>query len=134
MSTHLEHVATRVASMHQRHTGGYCDEQCLGGFYANEHEVHVALQDLPAVRAGTMRDWMVNRHDQRLHTVQVTKADGAAWAPIDRVIDAQSRKGGVYLSESFREYAGFRVIGSREDALLVESDTSVILYVVRGAR
>lgn len=93
-----------------------------------------ALDAVPTMaKRGTMREWM-RAHDSRMvRTVQMTMrlvdcpAHDACqrgelidvWTPGERMVDATTRAGAVFLNGSARDYAGCRVIASDADVLAV---------------
>lgn len=76
--------------------------------------------------AGTMRAWFTDHEGQAVNTLQ---GGARPWAPLARTVDA-SRSTYVRLDGSSRYYAGCRVIGVTDDALLVATGGDQILYWV----
>lgn len=74
--------------------------------------------------SGTMRAWFTARDGRAVNTVQ---GGAQPWAPLARTVDA-SRAGRVRLDGSSRDYAGCRVLGVTDDALLVATGGNQILY------
>jgi len=81
---------------------------------------------------GTMRAWMEANNGRTVHTVQVPREHGRLWVPVNRPIDA-GKAGKVYLGDSARDYAGMRVIGVTDSALVVADEFHVIAYVLAGS-
>lgn len=91
-----------------------------------------ALAQAPSAPRGTMRAWMSARDGMPVDTFQWGNDGRNPWAPGPRTIDA-TRAGSVTLNGSQRDYAGMRVIGASESALLVRDDWQTVLYIVSAA-
>ena len=91
-----------------------------------------ALSEAPTAASGTMRAWMSARDGMTVDTFQWGNDGRNPWAPGPRTIDA-SRAGSVTLDGSTRYYAGMRVIGASDAALLVRDDWQSVLYIVSAA-
>ncbi len=86
-----------------------------------------ALADaLAAGPTGTMRSWMEARHGALIDTVQVSPL--GPWAPLGRQVNA-SRATYVTFAGSRRDYAGMRVLGATDQALVVTDGEDTVLYV-----
>ncbi len=73
----------------------------------------ITLLDAPGKQA--LKAWLADK--QTVETLQVTVSGGhvtRAWAPGPRTVDTQSRKGGAFFADSFREYAGVTATASTE--------------------
>lgn len=77
---------------------------------------------------GTARVWFERNAGKNVHTLQITRADGALWIPLSRLIE--TRPSGVILGGSLRDYAGLRVAGVSQNCLIVENDSTVIAYTL----
>lgn len=98
---------------------------------------YLAIRDsiedaLNAGRSGTMRAWCEKHNGQAVTTVQVDNNSGSAWCPTGRTINA-TRASSVLFNDSARYYAGMRVIGTSDRALVVEDEWHTIAYVIEGA-
>lgn len=80
------------------------------------------LADLPTVPSGTLKAWARAHHGATVHTYQWRiDTDGSPrspWCPGPRTLDSRTRASALMLDESIRDYAGCRVIGASDDAIV----------------
>lgn len=79
-----------------------------------------------------MRDWFIAHNGQDVTTIQA--GPRGTWEPGARLVDATQRKGGVFLGDSFRDYAGCRVVSATDTALIVYNADfeTTITYEIEG--
>ena len=120
MSAYTETLAPILATIEAAESAGRHDAVAV---WRN------ALTQAPSAPRGTMAAWFKARHGQAVETFQWNNDGGKPWAPGARTVSA-TRAGSVSLNNSQRDYAGMRVIGASESALLVRDGWQTVLYIV----
>ena len=92
--------------------------------------IHAALTAPRTPASRSLRSWMQAHHGAHVHTVQVTVKTGAVWAPLDRLLDAQSHASYATLNGSRRDYAGMIVQSASADMVIVSDGWHAIAYIV----
>lgn len=92
-------------------------------------QLHEVIASAPS---STMAKWCQDHHGRAVHTIQINNHHGEIWAPLGRVLDAQSYASKALFDGSARDYAGMRVLAATADALIVADDWHTVAYLSAG--
>ena len=85
---------------------------------------------LEAPASGTLKAWLQARDGRQVTTIQVHNGNGTAWTPTGRTVKAYATY--VELSGSRRDFAGMRVVGVTDEAIVALDDWHTVAFVVEG--
>lgn len=107
--------------------------QLEGSKHPDAASMKQQLQEvMSAAPSSTMAKWCQGHHGQQVHTIQINNHHGEIWAPLGRLLDAQSYATKALFDGSARDYAGMRVLAANDEALIVADDWHTVAYLLAG--